>query len=190
MKKKTAVAAVTVLLVCIAVYLNWSYQRDAFDGMEPVDGSILEGESVANLGDSVLVNGSVADAATQEALAEYFTGARLARQQARDAAIAILENTLMSADAAEAGKAEASAAVQEIARNSIKESNIEGIVLSKGYTNCLAYIGDGGLTVIVTSKTGNISALDTAKITDIAISETGLSSDKIRIVEATPEKDG
>ena len=62
-------------------------------------------------------------------------------------------------------------------------------MLSKGYTNCLAYIGDGGLTVIVTSKTGNISALDTAKITDIAISETGLSSDKIRIVEATPEKD-
>ena len=111
MKKKTAVAAVTVLLVCIAVYLNWSYQRDTFDGMEPVDGSILEGESVANLGDSVLVNGSVADAATQEALTEYFSDARLARQQARDAAISILENTLMSADVAETGKAEASAAV-------------------------------------------------------------------------------
>ena len=85
--------------------------------------------------------------------------------------------------------AEASAAVQEIARNTIKEGNIEGIVLSKGYTNCLAYIGDGGLTVIVTSASGAISALDTAKITDIAIAETGLSADKIKIVEATPEKE-
>lgn len=187
MKKKTAVAAVTVLLVCIAVYLNWSYQRDALDGMEPADGSAVE--SVGNLGDSVLVGGTVADAATKEALDAYFDSARLARRQARDTALSILENTLQGEDAAEAARAEASAAVQEIARNTIKEGNIEGIVLSKGYTNCLAYIGDGGLTVIVTSASGAISALDTAKITDIAIAETGLSADKIKIVEATPEKE-
>ena len=182
-KKRVAVASVTVLLVCIAVYLNWSYQKSN-SPLEAVSGSVSEvGDSV---GDTALVNATVADAATEEALAEYFASARLTRQQARDTALGILDERLQG-DVAETAKLEAASLAQTIAQNAIRESNIEGIVLAKGYTNCLAYIGDNGLTVIVTSKTGNITALDSAKITDIAISETGLSGDRIKIVEATPE---
>lgn len=186
MKKKTAVAAVTVLLVCVAVYLNWSYQRDVMPDPEAVDGSVSSSE-VGNLGDATLVDAKPANSATKKALEEYFSNARLTRQQARDAALSVLEETLQSEAVTETGKNEATAAARQIAANSIKEGNIEGIVLAKGYTNCLAYIGESGLTVIVTSADGSISSLDTARITDIAISETGLSADKIKIVEATPE---
>ena len=186
MKKRAAVAAVTALLVCIAVYLNWSYQKNDLPDASMVDASLSQTGDVSNFGDTTAVNASYTDEATAAALTEYFSGVRLQRQQARDSALTILDEKLHAEGVTETVQAEASGLAETIARNAIREANIEGIVLSKGYTNCMAYIGDSGLTVIVTARSGSLSALDTARITDVAISETGLSADKIKIVEAKP----
>lgn len=186
-RKKTAVAVVTVLLVCVAAYLNWSYQKGQTDtgGADKTNASQTSKTDI--LGDTSLVSESVSSESVETALVNYFAAAKLSRQKARDEALTILENTTASTTATKEAIDSAVKQSETIAFNTIKENNIEGIVMSKGYKNCLAYISDSGLTVIISPPDGGLTALDTAKIMDIAIAETSLAAGKIKIVEASPK---
>ena len=70
----------------------------------------------------------------------------------------------------------------EIAKNIEQESNIENLIKAKGFAECLAFIQNGECSVVV-SSTG---LLDNEAITikDIVAGQSGISYDKIKIVEA------
>lgn len=185
--KRNVVVVTMAVLVCAAAALNWKYA-----GQEAQDAAQDAGTKI--LGEAALVSGTEdgedAPAAAPEDETEVYTGsdyfasARLTRQQARDSAIGLLQEAAAqeSADAAVAN--EASEGIQVLASFTLKEAQIENLVTAKGYADCVAFMGEDSISVVVSTNTGELTQEDVAKITDIAMSETGYSASGIKIMAA------
>lgn len=182
-KRNTVVAAMAVL-VCAAVALNWKYTGEqAAESVEETGTKIL--------GEATLVNGQETDgdeaAADEEAVYtgdDYFASARLTRQQARDNAISLLQEAAQQPGADAAVADEASQGIQVLAGYTMKEAQIENLVTAKGYADCVAFMGEDSISVVVDTGTGELTAEDVAKITDIAMTETGYPASGIKIMAA------
>ena len=83
-----------------------------------------------------------------------------------------------------AALSEASESIQVLAAYTLQEAQIENLVTAKGYADCVAFLGDDGISVVVSTDSGELTAEDVAKITDIAMSETGLSASSVKIMAA------
>ena len=178
LKKRGAIYSVIALMLCAAVYLNWSYNQnnsedgnDAQVGTHTVNGGLL--------GESLLVSGEIA-----ESKLDYFADARLSRQKARDEAVSILNSTIENEKSDEQAVAAASAVIETMANNAMVESRIETLIIAKGYKECVAYVNDDTVNVIIAKKNDQLQDADVAKIKDIVIDEAGVTADKIKIIEA------
>ena len=69
-----------------------------------------------------------------------------------------------------------------LASYTLKEAQIENLVTAKGYTDCVAFMGDDSLSIVVCTADGTLNSTDVAKITDIAMTETGYAASAIRIM--------
>ena len=181
--KRNVVVATMAILVCAAVALNWKYSgEDAVKDAQVAGGKLL--------GEATLVSGQEGDAegaADEEAVytgSDYFASARLTRQQARDNAISLLKDAAEQEGADTATANEASESIQVLAAYTMKEAQIENLVTAKGYKDCVAFMGDESISVVVSTGTGELTAEDVAKITDIAMAETGLDAGGIKIMAA------
>ena len=169
--KRRGVAAAVLLLVCGAVYMNWRYSDSVKDNKV--------------LGQSELVNANE-ETAGDPAPAEddYFATARLSRKQARDNAIHMLQEAESDENAEESVLNEASRTLQVLASYTVAESQIESLVTAKGYADCVVFMGEDSVSVVVATDSGELTAEDVAKITDITKSETGYSAGSIKIMAA------
>ena len=176
--KKRAVVGAVLLFVCAAVYMNWRYA-----------GSLEDTSKV--LGESTLVSGEnqpggQTDAApTQATTAEddYFATARLNRQQARDSALTLLQEAAAGEDADQTMKDQANDTIQAMADYTVTEAQIENLVVAKGYTDCVAFIGDESVSLAVAAPEGGITEADTARIVDIVTEVAGFTASQIKIIE-------
>lgn len=186
--KRNAVVAAIVLFVCVAVYLNWSYQQDETD----VDAGKTLGQAAlvgAHTSDPLLLGSpapaeSAAPNETAKTSTGYFSTARLNRQQARDSALGMLQDTLNSDASEEAAKADAGAAIETLAASTVSEAQIENLVIAKGYTDCVAFISEGGVSVVVSSAGEGLQETDVARIAEIVMDETGVPASQIKIIGA------
>ena len=183
--KRNAVVAAVVLFVCAAVYLNWSYQRGetADAGKTLGQAALVSGQT----GDPLLAEAADSPAPEDSAAPEptpggYFDSARLNRQQARDSALAILEDAMASENADEAMKEANGQAIQTLASATVAEAQIENLVTAKGYADCVAFMGEDSISVVVDTGTGELTAEDVAKITDITVTETGYPASGVKIM--------
>ena len=71
-----------------------------------------------------------------------------------------------------------------MANNAMVESRIETLIIAKGYKECVAYVNDDTVNVIIAKKNDQLQDADVAKIKDIVIDEAGVTADKIKIIEA------
>ena len=78
---------------------------------------------------------------TASAGGSYFDTARLNRQQSRDSALALLQEAAGKESADQTLKDEANASIQTMADYTVTEAQIENLVIAKGYTDCVAFIG-------------------------------------------------
>ncbi len=183
MKKRGAIYSVVALMLCLAVYLNWYYTKSDEDYGNATDYQ-ADGKV---LGESVLVNNVEEDGeaglAAQKDDTEYFSQARLSRQQARDEAVSILTRTAESETSTEEARTAASTGIQVMADNAVVESRIENLVIAKGYVDCVAFVNDNGVNVIVSKTENGLTDTDVAKIRDIVISEASVTADAIKIME-------
>ena len=186
--KRNAIAAAIVLFVCGAVYLNWSYSQDTAAGK-----NLGEAALVGSQNDSLLAkedkNASEEgkDATGEADAAEsgtYFSTARLNRQQARDNALSLLQEAAKDEKADQNAIDEANAAIQTMADYTMTEAQIENLVTAKGYADCVAFMGEDSISVVVSTGTGELTAEDVAKITDITMTETGYPASGIKIMAA------
>ena len=199
--KRNAVVVAIVLFVGAAVYLNWSYGREAAanSGTADSDGS---GKL---LGQAALVNGkedgkqgedgqtgaqpSADPSAKPSASGEqtgYFASARLNRQQARDSALQLLQQAAADAGAQQDIIDEANASIQAMAALTMSEANVENLITAKGYGDCVCFINDNSASVVVSSTENGLSENDVTKIMEIVKKETGLTADKITVIENEP----
>lgn len=174
-KRNTAVAAMAVL-VCTAVGLNWKYT--AAEGTQAVQ------EADKILGEATLVSNQAGEEDTVYTGGDYFASARLTRQQARDSALALLQEAAGQEGADSETLSEASQSIQVLASYTLQEAQVENLVTAKGYEDCVAFMSDGSLSVVVSTQSGELTSEDVVKITDIAITETGLSAADIKIMAA------
>ena len=166
---RSIVVIVAVLLIGLAVYLNYRWFYD------PV-GDIGYGDS--NMEDSLQGSLDVdADADTEN---DYFAATVLTRQQSRDEAIDVLKLVTDSADATEETKAQAQEKIAKIASDIQNEANIETLVKAKGFEECVAVIGDESVSVIVKSEA--LAAKEAAQILAIFYETPGIAPENVSII--------
>lgn len=198
MGKRQLVLAALVVALGAAVYLNFTLNGGT---QLPATQAVASGRE---LGQTLLVNasgsaivssgGKAASAASGASSAavktnaeagtltdEYFSQARLDRQKARDEATELLKEVLSASNENDAAKKEAVDKAAAIAETIQKETNIENLIKAKGYSDCIVSIEDDGCSVIVKTKAAEQD--DAIIINDIVSGQTGLSYDKIKIVE-------
>lgn len=177
MKKRQILIVALSLVVVIAAYLNWTYTES--DDAVTVTG----GAETKNYGEATLVDGK--DEEQAEAVStkggSYFDSARMTRDKAKSDALDTLREVAESEGASDEEKDKAYTSMRQSAENTEREGNIENLLKAKGFSDVLVYITDD--TVSVTVKTEGLTTADTAKIYDIVVSETGISAEKIKIIE-------
>ncbi len=181
--KRNAVVAAIALFVCAAVYLNWNYEQEA--GKTLGQSTMVGGET----GDPLLKetgDGSAQpDASTSGASGTggYFATARLNRQQARDSALSLLQDAAAREDADETVKSQVNDTIQTMADYTVTEAQIENLVVAKGYTDCVAFIGEDSLSLAVSAPEGGLTEADTAKIVDVVHQTAGFTADQVKIIQ-------
>ena len=176
--KKNFLAAGVLVVVCAGIYMNWMYNNansvsdltqslDA-DKVLSQDGIVLDGENISVSTD----NNTITD---------YFAAVRLSRQQARDSAVEMLQEAMAYGD--ESNKTESSEQLEQIVQTALTEAQIESLIIAKGYTDCVAYMSDTGISVAVASPEGGLQQADVSVIADIVITQTGFTLEEIRVVE-------
>ena len=200
--KRNAVVAAIVLFVCVAVYLNWSYdQGQSVSGMGSATTNVTTDR---NLGEAALVNsdgalgledgsasGSAAtdqkDAKAKTTSGDYFATARINREEARDNSLSILQKTVNDPKASKDAVDAASKSITAMASATLQESKIESLVTAKGYSDCVAFIGDNSVSVVVKVKNNDLKASDVAKITDIVVGETKFSAGDVKVISSSQQ---
>ena len=188
--KRNAVVATVLLFVCAAVYLNWRYAGNLTDDTQPVSQQQPEENSNTKvLGDAALVGGvptaeDTDASAPASAPGSYFDTARLSRQQSRDNALSILREAAAQENVEQTVLDDANRAIQTLADYSMLEGQIENLVVAKGYADCVAFMGENSISVVVSAAEDGLQTEDVAKIKDIVLSETTYTTDQIKIMEA------
>ena len=175
--KKNAVVASILVFVCAGIYLNWMYTQDQ-ETANLTD--TLNEEKI--LGSSTLVmsqTGSLQAASGQTT--DYFAAVRLSRQQSRDSAVSTLQEAMSYGEDAQASSA--SKELEGLVETALCEAQIESLVIAKGYTDCVAYMNDGGISVAVAAPEEGLQETDVALISDIVMTQADLDLADIRIVE-------
>ena len=79
---------------------------------------------------------------------------------------------------------EANQAIQTLDGYTMLDGQIENLVVAKGYVDCVAFMGENSISVVVSAAEDGLQTEDVAKITDIVLSETSYTADQIKIMEA------
>jgi stage III sporulation protein AH len=185
--KRNAIIITVILFVCVAVYLNWSYNRppvtedDSQAALDAQDGS----SSLFFDEASGPIEGGEEEVLSPETQAanNYFASVRLTRQQARDSAINTLREASELATASQTAKDEAIAAITVMAGYTVSEAEMEALIMAKGFKDCVVFLDDSSVIVTVPAPSEGLSESAVARITDIVLSETGLSTEQLKIIE-------
>ena len=197
--KRNAVVATVLLFVCAAVYLNWRYAGNIAQDVTPAsqdqqdsqDSGAQNGGTTKVLGDATLVGGvptTVDDAMKAESDPapgnSYFDTARLSRQQSRDNALALLREASAQENVDQGVLDDANRSIQTLAGYAMLEGQVENLVIAKGYADCVAFMGENSVSIVVSAAEDGLQTEDVAKIMDIVLSETEYKADQIKIMEA------
>ncbi len=189
-----------VLALALAVYLNWRF-ADTTDKLRLTEvlsneGGIVQTETEVT--EDIFVEGDLTSeseetaeyygealfvSAPSETADEYFAEARTTRTKTRDEALDTLQKSLQKTELTDAEKKALTAQLTEIATNITKEGTVESLVKAKGFTDCVAFINNGKVKVVVKSKAGTLTAAEVSQIKEIVITECKAEPADISIVE-------
>lgn len=159
--KKNLIVLASLAIIGGAVYLNWSY----FSPSGSADANELKiDHNVVNESDE-----------------SYFAMTEVSRQRSRDEAMEVLQSIIDNNSAADAERNEALNSISTIAANIESEGNIESLVVSKGFEECVAVISGGNATVVV--KSDGLLENEVTQIQEIVYNESGILPENLHIVE-------
>ncbi len=157
--RQILVSALAVLVIVAGYY------RLTTDNAKTV--TVMNETSADNAGDVPI---------DEETSADYFSKARYERDCARSEATELLK---VSADSEGSVSKDAAEKLAKYAEITEQETAIENLVRSKGYSDCVAFVEDEGVRVVVKSE--KLDAESVAKIKDIVIEQTGIKATGIKI---------
>ena len=169
--KRNFVIAGAVLLIGVAVFLNWvlfagTNTNGGYDGYDTPSGNISTPNTDSN---------------TQlDQTDTYFSATQVSRQRARDEALEVLQAVVDNVEATEAAKSEALAGISAIADEIQKEANIESLITAKGFEQCVAVLNGDKATIVVSADT--LQPAELAQINAIVYEQTGIVPSGVTIV--------
>ena len=167
--KQILVAGLSALVIVAGVY-RWTQTRD----ME----SIVVNNAVSDPGIQVekIVT---ADEKNDDYTGDYFAKARYDRDCARSEAAELLKVSVTGGEDSEEIALKNREMLEKYASDMKKETAIENMVIAKGYSDCVAFIDDSGVKVVVKSDT--LQKEGVAQIKDIVVQQTGAKTTDIKI---------
>ena len=179
--KRNAIVATVLVLICAGVYLNWDNSRqDVIDLTQTINAEQLSDGAVLAMGE----NGAeeVQSVSEDISAADYFAQIRLSRQETRDSAVELLQETIAYEEGNE-DAITAAASLDNLVGDALAESQIESLIIAKGYQDCVAYMGEDTISVAVSADTEGLAEEDVALISDIVTTQTNYKLSDIRIIE-------
>lgn len=190
--KRNAIIVSVLVFVCAAVYLNWQYNKNGEKAEEL--GTAAKTETMA---DDKTSDAAAADLETDaedaglyytgedvaDTMTEYFASVRLNRSQARDSAVQTLATVSETEGASQETIDQALAEISKVAEYTMKEAELEGMLLAKGFDDCVVFINDGGIDVTVPAPIEGLSTAAVARITDVVTSETDFTAEDLKVIE-------
>lgn len=196
--KRNAVIITVLVFVCAAVYLNWSYDKKTEDAAKLEDttkndvetssetDNTQNADTLSNVKDQdetgLFYSENDADSTAMSYIEEAFAKVRLERQQARDAAAETLTAVSKAEGAAQETIDKALNTMTQMAVWSVKEAELENLIRSKGFIDCVVYLSDSGVSVTVAAE-GGLTNVSAAKITDVIVSETDFTAEQLKVIE-------
>ena len=181
--RRNLIIAGAVLMIGLAVALNWVFFTADNSGGDGFDYNASAGMST-NYG-TTLNPGEVGTDNTltgnTDSTDNYFSSVEVSRQRARDEALEVLNAVVENDKADEAVKAEALKEIQTIAKEMEQEANIESLLVSKGFTQCVAVISGDSANVVV-QYDGELQNAQLAQINAAVYEQAGIEPINITIV--------
>lgn len=180
--KRNTIIAAALALVCSGVYLNWKF------------GTLEKTPLLETLNQEKIMDEATLVIATEDALLEaaageqtpqyedYFAQMRLSRQESRDSALQLLQETMAYAGEGEDISA-SSAQLNRIVSFALSEAQIESLVIAKGYSDCVAYMTEDGISLAVPTGAEGLTDEDVALLADIVTTQSDYTLPQIRIIE-------
>ena len=176
-KKKQWMVGALVVALGLAVYLNF-YLTDT-PTLSTGAGAGEEEREDSHLGDATFVGTGVSDPEEQ---LSYFDKARAQRSAAREEALNIIQEVLDNAQASAGDKAEATKRATAIAENVLQESNIENLLLAKGFSDSVVYIDGERCSVVV--QANDLQQQESLQILQIVVSQSAVEANQVQISTA------
>ena len=167
--KQILVAGLSALVIVAGVY-RWTQTRDTE--------SLVVNNAVSDPGIQVekIVT---ADEKNDDYTGDYFAKARYDRDCARSEAAELLKVSVTGGEDSEEIALKNREMLEKYASDMKKETAIENMVIAKGYSDCVAFIDDSGVKVVVKSDT--LQKEGVAQIKDIVVQQTGAKTTDIKI---------
>ena len=209
LKSRGATAAVLTLALGAAVYLNWSFSREAPSSLvvpDTADDAVETSAQTAAPITDPLVLETAAEADTQEVTAgdsanknygeaqlvsvnkdsgtEFFESARLTRSKARDEALDTLKKSLKDAKLTSEENEQLTTQLSARISNITLETKLETLIKSKGFADCVVNLEGSKANVTVMTESDALTAEEVTRIRDALLNQCrGLTAQDITIVE-------
>lgn len=175
----------TVLLIGAAVAVNWlmfsGEGEGGYDGYQSASDLITSHGSADGQNDLSAGQEGTEEGGATDVSDSYFASTQVSRQRARDEAIEVLQGVIDNEKSDDATKAQALADISQIARDMEAEANIETLIKSKGFEQCVAVINGDAASIVV--KSDGLIASQISQINEIVYEQAGISPVKITIIQ-------
>ena len=180
--KKKLMTLALVGALGLAVYLN-VYMTSEPTLTTGAETAPTYREETENLGDATFVGAQPSDPEeepSQPESVDFFDQARENRASAREDALGIIQEVLDSAQASAEDKSAASQRATAIAENVLQESNIENLILAKGFADSVVYIEQDRCSVVVKSEA--LQQQESLQILEIVVSQSAIRPENVQIM--------
>lgn len=164
-KGKQILVSGLAVLVMIAGYYRWNVDKKSDTLAVMSDAEVMETENVETI--------------ETEQDGDYFARARYERDCARTEAAELLKVSNTGGEENEELAAKNREKLEKSAKNMEDETAIENMVIAKGYSDCVAFVDESGVRVVV--KSDSLEASGVAQIKDIVVEQTGAKVTDIKI---------
>lgn len=118
---------------------------------------------------------------TDAAQDTYFSTVQVNRQRSRDEALEVLQGVVDNDSSTETAKEEALAEINKLATVMEAESNIETLIVAKGFEECVAVISGDSASVVVKSE--GLQTSQISQINEIVYEQAGILPVNIKIIQ-------
>ena len=171
-KKQLLLMSMTCVLA-LAIYVNYLM------GQSP-SGIVGTNEEKEVYGDTQLVSADIKPQ-TQESADDYFAKARLERTNSRDETIETLKTFMNGGDVTSEELEVMAKEALEYTTLAEKESEIENIIKTQGYEDCMVYLDGTNANILV--KTAGLDAQQAAQIKASLLEKVSVDAENITIIE-------